>query len=98
MKKKDLVLAVFILLLQGCSTLNFTQQNIDRLHIGMSSSEVRNMFDAPDRVRVTTCGGKTSNPWTCEIWEYKTGSYRTNDFYFSVEGGNKLLTSWSVSK
>jgi hypothetical protein len=98
MKKKDLVLAVIILLLQGCSALNFTQQNIDRLHIGMSSTEVRDMFDAPDRVRVTTCGGNTSKPWTCEIWQYKTGSSPTNDFYFSVEGDIKLLNSWSVSK
>ena len=98
MKKTDFVLAVVILLLQGCSSLKFTQQNIDRLHIGMSSSEVRDMFEAPDRVRVTTCGGSTSKPWTCEIWEYKTSNYRTNDFYFSMEGDNKRLNSWNVSR
>lgn len=98
--KKLFYIAALVSLLQGCASLTgFTQENIDRLRVGMSSTEIREMFGTPDRVSSGVCGASTGKTWTCETWKYKQyGSYRTNNFTFSVREGAKLLNNWDVSK
>ena len=78
----------------------FNEENIDKLKIGMSSTEVREIFGAPIEVSVSTCGSATaSGAWTCETWKYRTSSsYRMNNFVFSVDKGAKLLNSWDVKR
>jgi hypothetical protein len=86
----------------GCAFTpsSFNEANIDSLRIGMSSTEVREMFGAPNEVSVATCGGATAGgAWTCETWKYRTSSsYRTNNFVFSVQQNTKLLNSWDIKR
>lgn len=102
--RKLLPIAALFPLLQACSGLGaFTSENIDRIRVAMPSTEVREIFGAPNTVRRTTCGTKTDKPWTCEVWKYNRygRDYDTNDFYFSInpfDNDIKLLNSWSVSR
>ncbi len=98
--KNLLTITAFVVLLQGCASITgFTEENINRLRVGMLSTEIREMFGAPDRISSGVCGAATGNTWTCETWKYrKYGSYRTDDFTFSVKGEMKLLNNWDVSK
>lgn len=98
--KKIFYITALVLTLQGCASLSgFTQENIDRLRVGMLSTEIREMFGTPDRVSSGVCGASTGKTWTCETWKYKQyGSYRTNDFTFSVRDEVKLLNNWDVSR
>jgi hypothetical protein len=88
------------MLIAGCAiTSSFNEENIDKLRIGMTATEVREMFGAPNQVSVSTCGGATaSGAWICETWKYRTSSYRTNDFVFSVKQDSKVLNSWDVRR
>ena len=92
---------IFVAIIAGCAITpsSFTEQNIDRLRIGMTASEVKVMFGAPNEVSTGVCGGATSSgAWICETWKYRTRSYRTNNFTFSVKQDVKTLNSWDVTR
>ena len=66
-----LFLCFVIISTTGCATefaeFKFTESKVDKLRIGMSSSEVIEMFGASNEVRSAVCGGATaSGPWICE--------------------------------
>lgn len=93
--------ALWLSLLSACALTpsSFNEQNIDKLRIGMPASEVREMFGAPNEVNTAVCGGATaSGSWVCETWKYKTNTYTTNNFVFSVQQNTKLLNSWDVKR
>jgi hypothetical protein len=91
-----------VVMFSGCATgpSTFNEANIDRLRIGMLSTEIREMFGAPNEVRTAVCGAATGKQWTCETWRYNRSgsSYQTNDFTFAVESGMKLLNNWKVGR
>ncbi len=78
----------------------FTEQNIDRLRIGMSANEVKEIFGSPNEVDTAVCGGATGHTWICETWAYQRGSskYDSNKFTFSVSDNEKRLNNWSVKR
>jgi hypothetical protein len=88
-----------VLLLTGCATA-FTETNIDKLRIGMTSTEVREIFGAPNEISTAVCGANTtSGSWVCETWKYRnSGSYQTNNFTFSVKTDVKTLNDWHVRR
>ena len=94
------LLPILGLVVSCAITSAFNEENIDKLRIGMSSTEVREIFGAPNEVSVSTCGGATAGgAWTCETWKYRSSSsYKTNNFVFSVDKGTKLLNSWDVKR
>ena len=106
--KKLFVIVLF--LISGCATQSsFTQENIDKLHVGMSAVTVKQIFGDPNDVRLSTCGGNTSSgSWTCETWTYRTtdvwsGRSIRSSFTFSVDNqtsGNvgKKLNNWDVKR
>lgn len=59
------------------------KQNWRRLYVGMSMSEVRNIFGEPDKV---------SQGPSLTFWYYKTDSYLSGEIDFDQNG---RVTSWS---
>ncbi len=99
--------SIALLNLSGCAEIQsplkpspFSEANIDKLSVGMSSSEVRQIFGAPNEVRTAVCGAATGKPWNCETWRYqlRSNSYMSNRFTFSVDGKNKYLNDWDVKR
>lgn len=99
--------SIALLNLSGCAEIQsplkpspFSEANIDKLSVGMSSSEVRLIFGAPNEVRTAVCGAATGKPWNCETWKYqlRSNSYMSNRFTFSVDGKNKYLNDWDVKR
>ena len=74
--------------LSGCSTLpmSFTTENIMKVHQGMSSKEILELFGTPKSVSQTVCGAATGNPWNCTTWEY--GKFPYDRASFTFRGGN----------
>lgn len=100
---KTLAGALVFMVLSGCATdmsvlrlTAFTEANIDKLYVGMPSTEVREMFGAANEVRTATCGAATGSTWVCETWTY--GSNSKNSFTFNVSRGVKVLNNWNVKR
>jgi hypothetical protein len=94
-----LFLCFVVISIVGCAT-EFTESKIDKLRLGMSSGEVREMFGTPNEVRSAVCGSATaSGQWICETWTYKNPiTDGRNDFTFSVKQDSKVLNSWNVKR
>jgi hypothetical protein len=101
LNKKSL-LYVAVVFVVGCAftPASFNEANIDKLRIGMPSTEVRSIFGAPSEVRTAVCGGNTAGgTWICETWKYPTfNAYITNDFVFNVKDDGKFLNNWNVRR
>lgn len=93
----NLVILFVTVNLIGCAS-QFTEERIDSLRIGMSSSEIKVMFGSPGKVSSSVCGSATpKGSWVCETWTYDslTG---TSKFTFSVKPDGKFLNDWTVEK
>lgn len=89
-----------VVTLAGCATA-FTESNIDKLRIGMTSTEIREIFGAPNEVSTSVCGSNTAGgSWICETWKYRSSGnyYQTNNFTFSVKADVKTLNDWKVRR
>lgn len=92
-----LVAAFISINLLGCAT-QFTEASIESLRIGMPSTEIKEMFGSPNRVRSSVCGASTpKGAWVCETWTYET-MRGTNNFTFSVKPEGRFLNDWTVNK
>jgi hypothetical protein len=78
----------------------FNEANIDRLRVGMSSSEVREMFGAPDEVNTAVCGPDAASHWICETWKYpsRSNKYIKNSVTFDVRSEEKRLNNWNIKR
>ena len=93
----SLLMMFAVINLFGCAT-QFTETNVDSLHIGMSSTQVKEIFGSPGRVSSSVCGTTTpKGAWVCETWVYE-GMRGTNKFTFSVKPEGKFLNDWNVNK
>ena len=86
-------------LLSSCSTLptGFTTENLMKVHQGMSSNEILEMFGEPRNIDVSVCG-KPPNQWTCTTWEYGDFSYERAYFTFSGEHEDLRLNNFNVDR
>jgi len=73
----SLIIVIFIISLAiwGCpitaqSFSKFTQRNIIKLKIRMTSEEVIQIFGYPLRTSASTCGQALGKPWKCISWYY----------------------------
>jgi len=69
-----------------------------KTHPGMSSDEILEVYGKPKKIRTTTCGSETGNPWGCTIWEYGEFPYDSATFYFSGEHGSYILNNFDIDK
>ena len=76
----------------------FTTENIMRVHQGMGSNKILEMFGAPKNVRQSVCGASHGRPWTCTTWEYEEVSYGRASFTFAGNRGSLILNDFDVHK
>jgi hypothetical protein len=88
------VLIISLLLLSGCSASKFTSDNILKLKIGMTSTEVIEIFGKPIKTEANTCGAGVGKPWTCISWYY--GEYRPRFVFVQEIDGVLYLNSWEM--
>jgi hypothetical protein len=88
-----LFLAVSVGFLSACTTLppSFTTENIMKVHQGMSSTEILEMFGKPKNVSQSVCGAATGHPWACTTWEYGESPYGSASFTFSGNAADSLI-------
>lgn len=95
------------LLLASCETIlpetilpsSFTTENIMKVHQGMSSSEILQLFGEPKSISSAVCGGAFNNLWRCTTWKY--GGEFPHDrasFTFSGKHGSYVLNSFDVDR
>ena len=82
--------------LSGCLTTPsaFTNENVMKVHQGMSSDDVLELFGQPQNIDVGVCG-KSPNTWTCTTWEYVGFFDETADFTFSGKHGSLKLNNFN---
>jgi hypothetical protein len=85
---------ISLLLLSSCYVSKFTSDNVMKLKVGMTSSEVVNIFGKPLKTSATTCGSSTSRPWSCIIWYY--GNITPMFTFQQGEDGVLYLNSWII--
>lgn len=92
-------LICFLLSLTSCSTLSssFTTENVMKVHQGMSSDEILQLFGEPKSIRSAVCG-REPNQWTCTTWEYGEFPHDRASFTFSGKPGNYMLNNFDVKR
>lgn len=92
------------LFLTSCETMStsalpssFTTDNIMKVHQGMSSDEILQLFGKPKNISSAVCGG-APNQWTCTTWEYGDFPYDRASFTFSGEHGSYILNNFDVDR
>lgn len=85
--KVDGYLIGCLLLIVSCSS--FTTDKIMKVHQGMSSAEILELFGTPDRISQAVCG--SSKPWNCTTWEYGAYYQDTASFTFSGDSPDSLI-------
>ena len=95
--KPRIVVTLLASLAGGC-TSQFTTENIMKVHQGMSSNKILEMFGAPKNVRQSVCGAAVGKPWNCTTWEYGEFPYDSASFTFAGDSGSLILNSFNVQK
>ena len=97
------VAALISLFLVSCETIStsaftstFTSEKVMKIHQGMTSEEIVELFGEPRSISTGICGAAHGQSWTCTTWNYgdfpslhnnasftfqgEHGHYRLNDF------------------
>jgi hypothetical protein len=80
------------------SSVGFTTDNIMKVHRGMKSDKILEMFGAPKDVRQSVCGGAVGTLWTCTIWAYGDSLYDGASFTFSGDSGSLVLNDFNIHR
>jgi hypothetical protein len=73
-------------------------ENILKIHEGMASDKILEMFGPPKSVSQAVCGGAVGKPWTCTTWEYGEGFSDRSSFTFSGDHGSLILNDFDVHR
>ena len=98
------------LLLASCGTIpteitsimsalpsSFTTANVMKIHPGMGSDEILQLFGEPKNISSAVCG-KDPNKWVCTTWEYGEFPYDRARFTFSGEYDSYILNDFDVDR
>ncbi len=99
------------LLLTSCETMStsalpsstsalpssFPTESVMKLHQGMSSDEILQLFGEPKNIRSAVCG-RDPDQWTCTTWEYGEFPYDRASFTFSGEHGSYILNNFDIHR
>lgn len=77
---------------------SFTAENILKVHPGMSSAEILDLFGEPKNISSSICGGLVGESWRCTRWEYGKFPYGRASFTFSDDNGLLRLNSFNVNR
>lgn len=101
------LLFLFVLTLSSCAEMNsqsttsntFSTQNVMKVHIGMSSKEIIDLFGEPKSISQSICGASTGHPWSCINWEY--GKYPDDRATFTFDATNPdkvILNNFKIDR
>jgi len=92
-------LSIVTLSIASCSTLpsTFSTETIMKVHQGMSSDEILELFGKPKNISASVCG-RSPNQWTCTTWEYGEFPYDRASFTFSGEHDSLILNNFKVDR
>jgi hypothetical protein len=76
----------------------FTTENIMKVHPGMSSKEILQMFGAPKNVSQSVCGASVGKPWTCTTSEYGAFPDDWATFTFAGDSRTSTLNNFDVHR
>ena len=76
----------------------FTTENIMKVHQGMGSNEILEMFGAPKNVSQSVCGASVGTPWTCTTWQFGEFPYDWASFTFAGDSDSLILNNFNVHK
>lgn len=98
----SLLLCLVSLSLASCSAAltspsAFTNENVMKLHQGMSSDDILTLFGKPQNISVSVCG-TPPNQWTCTMWEYEGFFDERANFTFAGEHDSLILNNFNVDR
>ena len=76
----------------------FTSENVLKIHQGMGSNKILEMFGAPKNVSQAVCGAFVGKQWACTTWEYGDVPYEWASFTFAGRNGALILNSFDVHR
>ena len=76
---------------------SFTTENIMKIHQGMRSGEILQLFGEPKSISSAVCG-RAPNQWRCTTWKYGEFPYDRASFTFSGEPGSYILNNFQVDR
>ena len=68
-----------------------------KVHQGMSSNEILQLFGEPESISSAVCG-REPNQWTCTTWKYGEYPVYRASFTFSGEPGKYVLNNFDIKK
>jgi hypothetical protein len=95
--------AIVSVALTGCDTtqeipLSVNTDNVMKIHEGMASNKISEMFGTPNKVSQSVCGGAVGKPWICTTWVYGEAPYEWASFTFAGSSGNLILNNYEVHR
>ena len=76
----------------------FTTEKIMKVHQGIGSNKILEMFGAPKNVSQSVCGASVGKPWTCTTWEYGEAPFEWAVFTFTGGSGSLVLNNFDVHR
>ena len=94
--------AIVSVALTGCDTtqqmaLSLNPENVMKIHVGMPSNKILEMFGTPNSVRQSVCGASVGKPWTCTTWGYGEIPEWAS-FTFSGDSGSLVLNDFNIRR
>lgn len=80
------------------SSVGFTTENVMKVHTGMKSDKILEMFGAPKDVSQAVCGAGVGTPWTCTTWEYGDIYHDMASFTFGGDSGSLVLNDFNIRR
>lgn len=92
-------LCLISMVITACSTssLNFTTENMMKVHQGMNSNEILAMFGEPKNINVNVCG-MPPKQWNCTTWEYDVFPDGNASFTFSGSHNSLVLNDFNIDR
>lgn len=103
---RTITILLLSLLLASCETIpsvtsalpsSFSTENIMKVHQGMSSEGILELFGEPNSISTAVCG-MSPKQWNCTTWKYGDFPYDRAEFTFSGNHGSLVLNSFSVDR
>jgi hypothetical protein len=91
------ITAIVSVALTGCQEmpLSANTENMMKIHAGMTSDKILEMFGTPTSVSQSVCGAAVDKPWNCTTWKYGEYGDRAS-FTFSGDHGSLILNNFDV--
>jgi hypothetical protein len=92
------LLLLLLIPLTECTPPKLTTENMMKVHQGMNSNEILEMFGTPKNVSQSVCGSAVGKPWNCTTWEYADYPYDRASFRFAGNSGSLILNDFDFHK